>query len=324
MHALMYRLETPALDTGNSHHDADDLPDTNARSDCLPLPDSDILQAALSEHAGKRIRVAHQVRGYRAQWQQLAITNAEQYLGTQLANRSQLSKRFETLRSALDMEQAPHRLECFDISHTRGERTVASCVVFEAGVANKSKYRRFNIDGIEPGDDYAAMRQALTRRFKRVKNGEDYMPDLLLIDGGKGQLGVAVETLEELDVTGVNVIGVAKGSTRKPGLEQIFLPGAKSPLILPADSPGLHLIQQIRDEAHRFAIAGHRGQRGKARQGSMLDGVDGLGPKRRKKLLQTFGGPKQVARAGVSELARVEGISATMAQRIYDHFHNTA
>ena len=174
------------------------------------------------------------------------------------------------------------------------------------------------------GDDYAAMRQALTRRFKRVKKGEDYMPDLLLIDGGKGQLGVAVEALEELGVTGVNVIGVAKGSTRKPGLEQIFLPGEKSPLILPADSPGLHLIQQIRDEAHRFAIAGHRGQRGKARQASMLDGVDGLGPKRRKKLLQTFGGPKQVARAGVSELARVEGISATMAQRIYDHFHNTA
>lgn len=290
-----------------------------------PLPaDDKWLAESLGRRAQRKVGFKTNVRAERKRWLDNTRATLAQTLSAQLASRAGVEKRLSSLAKGLGLEAPPMHMACFDISHTRGERTVASCVVFEAGVANKSKYRRFNIDGIEPGDDYAAMRQALTRRFKRVKNGEDYMPDLLLIDGGKGQLGVAVETLEELDVSGVNVIGVAKGSTRKPGLEQIFLPGAKSPLILPADSPGLHLIQQIRDEAHRFAIAGHRGQRGKARQGSMLDGVDGLGPKRRKKLLQTFGGPKQVARAGVSELARVEGISATMAQRIYDYFHNTA
>src|SRR5699024_11080620 len=157
----------------------------------------------------------------------------------------------------------PLRVACFDISHTRGEATVAACVVFESGVPQKSAYRRFNIRDIEPGDDYAAMRQALMRRFKRVKSGEAPMPDLLLIDGGKGQLGVAEETLAELEIEGLRLAAVAQGASRKPGLEQIFLPGRAAPLILPADSPGLHLIQQIRDEAHRFAITAHRGQRKK-------------------------------------------------------------
>lgn len=290
-----------------------------------PLPSDDAwLTESLADRSGRRVQLKTHVRGERKRWLDNTRATLTQTLSAQLASRAGVEKRLDSLTKALKLDRPPMQMACFDISHTRGERAVASCVVFEAGAPQKSAYRRFNIDGIEPGDDYAAMRQALTRRFKRVKEGEAAMPDLLLIDGGKGQLGVAVETLQELEVSGVQVLGVAKGSSRKPGLEQLFLPGHGAPLILPADSPGLHLIQQIRDEAHRFAIAAHRGQRGKARQGSMLDGVEGLGPKRRKKLLQTFGGPKQVSRAGVAELRRVEGISATMAQRIYDYFHNTA
>ncbi|GAB3683622.1 excinuclease ABC subunit UvrC [Salinisphaera aquimarina] len=290
-----------------------------------PLPSDDTLLAeSLGRRAQRKVVFKTNVRGERKRWLDNTRATLVQTLSAQLASRAGVEKRLGSLATALGLAGPPMQMACFDISHTGGERAVASCVVFEAGAPNKSAYRRFNIDGIEPGDDYAAMRQALTRRFKRVTSGEAAMPDLLLIDGGKGQLAVAEEVMAELEVTGVQLLGVAKGSTRKPGLEQLFLPGHNAPLILPADSPGLHLIQQIRDEAHRFAIAGHRGQRGKARQGSMLDGVEGLGPKRRKKLLQTFGGPKQVARAGISELARVEGISATMAQRIYDYFHNTA
>lgn len=282
------------------------------------------LAESLSRRAQRKVAFKTRVRAERRRWLDNTRATLAQTLSAQLASRAGVERRLSSLAQGLGLQAPPMQIACFDISHTRGERTVASCVVFEAGVANKSKYRRFNIEGIEPGDDYAAMRQALTRRFKRVTSGEESRPDLLLIDGGKGQLAVAREVLRELDVSDVQLVGVAKGSTRKPGLEQLFLPAQSAPLILPADSPGLHLIQQIRDEAHRFAITGHRGQRGKARQGSMLDGVDGLGPKRRKKLLQTFGGPKQIARAGVSELARVDGISATMAQRIYDYFHNTA
>ncbi|ROO26682.1 excinuclease ABC subunit C [Salinisphaera orenii MK-B5] len=290
-----------------------------------PLPSDDAwLAESLSQRAGRKVAFKPRVRGERRRWLDNTRATLEQTLSAQLASRAGVEKRLAALADALGLETPPMQMACFDISHTRGERAVASCVVFEGGAPNKSAYRRFNIDGIEPGDDYAAMRQALTRRFKRVRSGEAPLPDLLLIDGGKGQLAVARETLAELGIEGVQLLGVAKGATRKPGLEQLFLPGDNAPLILPADSPALHLIQQIRDEAHRFAIAAHRGQRGKARSGSMLDDVEGLGPKRRKKLLQTFGGPRQVARAGVAELARVDGISARMAQRIYDHFHDTA
>ncbi|SFH48075.1 excinuclease ABC subunit UvrC [Modicisalibacter xianhensis] len=286
------------------------------------LPDNDILQAALSEHAGKRIRVAHQVRGYRAQWQQLAITNAEQYLGTQLANRSQLSKRFETLRSALGMEQPPHRLECFDISHSHGEATVASCVVFDQEGPVKSDYRRFNIEGVAAGDDYAAMRQALTRRFKRLQQQEDgKRPDILLIDGGKGQLNMAREVLQELGVTDVRLIGVAKGTTRKAGLETLFLETVDNTLSLESGSPALHLIQHIRDEAHRFAITGHRQRRDKARRTSTLQDIPGVGPKRRRELLKFFGGLQGVRHATRDELARVPGISASLAASIHQALH---
>ncbi|MES1953350.1 excinuclease ABC subunit UvrC [Salinisphaera hydrothermalis] len=290
-----------------------------------PLPaENDELAESLTARAGRRVAIKTNVRGERRRWLDNTRATLDQTLSAQLASRAGVEKRLTALADALGMNEPPMQMACFDISHTRGEKTVASCVVFEAGAPNKSAYRRFNISGIEPGDDYAAMRQALTRRFKRVKAGEAKLPDLLLIDGGKGQLAVAREVLGELEVSGVQLLGVAKGSTRKPGLEQLFLPGQNAPLILPADSPGLHLIQQIRDEAHRFAIAAHRGQRGKARSASVLDGVEGLGPKRRKSLLQTFGGPREVARAGVSDLARVEGISTAMAQRIYDYFHDTA
>ncbi|MGB7754619.1 MAG: excinuclease ABC subunit UvrC [Salinisphaera sp.] len=291
--------------------------------DPVPADDAELAES-LSARGKRRVAIKSNVRGERRRWLENTQATLDQTLSARLASRAGVEKRLSALAAALGLDEPPMQMACFDISHTRGEKTVASCVVFEAGAPNKSAYRRFNITGIEPGDDYAAMRQAVTRRFKRVKAGEAKLPDLLLIDGGKGQLGVAREALEELEITGVQLLGVAKGTTRKPGLEQLFLPGQNAPLILPADSPGLHLIQQIRDEAHRFAIAAHRGQRGKARSASALDGVEGLGPKRRKSLLQTFGGPREVARAGVSDLARVEGISTAMAQRIYDYFHDTA
>lgn len=287
-----------------------------------PQPEeSDWLAEALSKRAERRVQLKTRVRGKRAEWLANARATLAQAMSTHMTSRAGVEQRLQALAEALDWSAPPMRMACFDISHTRGEATVASCVVFEAGLPQKSDYRRFNIKGIDPGDDYAAMRQALTRRFTRVKAGEAPLPDLLLIDGGRNHLAVAAEVLEELGISGVAMIGVAEGSKRQPSVEQLFLPGRKSPLILPHDSLALHLIQHIRDEAHRFAIAAHRGQRGKARTGSVLDGIEGLGPKRRKNLLQSFGGPRQVARASVFDLARVDGISVTMAQRIYDYFH---
>jgi excinuclease ABC subunit C len=270
------------------------------------------------------VAIKTNVRGDRRRWLDNTHATLEQTLSAQLATRAGVERRLHSLAEGLGLEQPPLRMACFDISHTRGEKTVASCVVFEGGVPNKSAYRRFNITGIAPGDDYAAMRQALTRRFKRVQESEAQVPDLLLIDGGKGQLGVAQEVLDELAVPDVQLLSVAKGASRKPGLEELFLPERSAPLILPPDSPGLHLIQQIRDEAHRFAIAAHRGQRNKSRRGSVLDSIEGLGPKRRRSLLQNFGSTREVARAGVSDLARVDGISKALAERIYNYFHDTA
>ncbi|HSD97316.1 MAG TPA: helix-hairpin-helix domain-containing protein, partial [Sulfuricaulis sp.] len=198
---------------------------------------------------------------------------------------------------------------------------VASCVVFDANGPVKSDYRRFNIEGIEPGDDYGAMTQALTRRYRRVKEGEGKLPDLLLIDGGKGQLSAAEAVLQELQIEDLRLVAVAKGVERKPGKEQLFLSGSGRPTILPPTSAGLHLIQQIRDEAHRFAIAGHRARRGKARTTSTIERIPGVGGKRRQALLKNFGGLREVARAGVEDLARVPGISPQLAQKIYDAFH---
>ena len=213
------------------------------------------------------------------------------------------------------------RLECFDISHTMGESTVASCVVMDTQGAVKSDYRQFNIKSITPGDDYAAMEQALTRRYTRIKKGEGKLPDILFIDGGKGQVSEAMKVMEELQIEDVAVIGIAKGPDRKPGLETLIVGRTGKMFDLPHDSAALHLIQQIRDEAHRFAITGHRQRRAKTRKTSTLEGIEGLGPKRRQQLLKQFGGLQGIKRAGVEDLSAINGISKALAQRIYDYFH---
>ncbi len=281
----------------------------------------EVLEQVLSQQAGRRVTLTAKVRGDRARWVGLAETNARHALTAHLASRAHLTARFEALQEALGLESLPQRIECFDISHTMGEAPVASCVVFDPGGPVKSDYRRYNIEGITGGDDYAAMAQALTRRFRKVVEGEGSSPDLLLIDGGKGQVAAAELVLEEMQLRGMMLLGVAKGPTRKAGLEQLILSGGGGTIILPEDSAALHLIQQVRDEAHRFAITGHRQRRAKSRRASRLEEIPGLGPKRRQALLRQFGGLQEVARAGVEDLAAVRGISRELAQRIYDIFH---
>ncbi len=287
----------------------------------LPLPDSDILESALGSRAERRVRVTHKVRGHRSQWLELAKTNAEQQLASRLASQSELERRFDSLRNALALEAPPERLECFDISHSHGEATVASCVVFDRNGPRKSDYRRFNIEDVTAGDDYAAMRQALSRRFGRLSEGEGVTPDILLLDGGKGQLNLAREVLDELSLGNILLVGVAKGTTRKAGLETLFIETIDRTLDLPAASPALHLIQHVRDEAHRFAITGHRNRRDKARRSSALEDIDGIGPKRRRELLRFFGGLQGVKQASREELARVPGISAALADTIHRSLH---
>jgi excinuclease ABC subunit C len=285
------------------------------------LPDIELLQQVLTERAGNNITLSHRVRGDRARWIQMAENNAKMALSNQLANQASTVQRFEALQDVLSLENTPQRLECFDISHTMGEATVASCVVMDPMGLQKSDYRRFNIEGITGGDDYAAMQQALTRRYTRLKKGEGKLPDILFIDGGKGQVSEAISVLEEMQVTDVLIVGIAKGPDRKPGLETLFVGSIHKEITLPSDSPALHLIQQIRDEAHRFAITGHRQRRAKARNVSVLEEVEGLGPKRRQALLKQFGGLQGIQRAGVEDLAKVNGISKSLAQKIYDLFH---
>ncbi|MCO6059194.1 excinuclease ABC subunit UvrC [Pseudomonas sp. MOB-449] len=280
------------------------------------------LIAALAELRGRELDISHRVRGTRARWQQLAVTNAEQALTARLANRQHTAARFEALAEALGLDEAPQRLECYDISHSSGEATVASCVVFGPEGALKSDYRRYNIEGVTAGDDYAAMHQALTRRFSKLKDGEGKIPDVLLVDGGKGQLSMAQEVLKELAVPELILLGVAKGVTRKPGFETLYLNDASHEFTLPADSPALHLIQQIRDEAHRFAITGHRARRGKARRTSSLEEVAGVGPKRRRELLKHFGGLQELSRASIEEIAKAPGISKKLAESIYAALHS--
>ena len=279
---------------------------------------SDVITEALSDSAGRRVVINHRLRGERARWQAMAVTNAEQGLAAHLSSRAGLRRRFEALQDALSLDELPERLECFDISHTMGEATVASCVVFGLEGPAKSDYRRFNIEGVTPGDDYGAMRQALLRRYTRLKRGEGPIPDVLLVDGGPGQLAEAGRVLEELQVDGPAIVGVAKGPDRRPGMEVLHLLGTEVPSILAADSPALHLIQQVRDEAHRFAIGGHRQRRAKRRRTSTLEQIPGVGPKRRQTLLRQFGGLRQLSRAGVEDIAAVEGINRPLAQRIYD------
>jgi excinuclease ABC subunit C len=287
----------------------------------LPIEDEALLSRALSEQVARQIAVRHRVRAPRTRWLEMAAENARQALELRIAGTAGFTAQFEGLGEALGLEEAPRRIECFDISHTGGEATVASCVVFTTEGPLKSDYRRFNISGVAAGDDYAAMRQALMRRYSRLKRGEAPMPDLLLLDGGAGQLAEAQAVLNELQLDGVELVAIAKGPTRRPGLERLFLAGQPAPLILPRNSGALHLVQQVRDEAHRFAIAGHRQRRARVRRVSPLEGITGLGPKRRRQLVSELGGMQGVVAAGVEDLARVQGISRDLAQRIYDALH---
>ena len=284
------------------------------------IPDADWLEQVLAEQAGHKVTVRARVRKERARWLAMAARNARLALAARLASRAGMARRFEALQTALGLGEPIERIECFDISHTRGEATVASCVVFNTEGAVKSDYRRFNISGVEPGDDYAAMAQALERRYTRVRDEEGRWPDLILIDGGKGQVAVAARVLEELQLADLPMLGVAKGRERRPGWEVLHRPDGTE-LRLPADSQALHLIQQIRDEAHRFAITGHRQRRGRSRTESPLEAIPGVGPKRRAQLLRQFGGLREVARAGVEDLTKVKGVSRALAQQIYDAFH---
>jgi excinuclease ABC subunit C len=280
-----------------------------------------VLEATLAERAGHKVRITSQVRGIRARWLELMHDNAEQALKMRSLARTGIESSLEELRDAFELEQAPQRLECFDISHTGGTDTVASCVVFGAEGPIKSEYRRFNIAGIQPGDDYAAMHQALTRRYKRVREGEVPAPDVLLIDGGRGQLTEAARVLDELGVAGIELIGVAKGADRRPGQEQLFTLERETPTILPPDSSALHLIQRVRDEAHRFAITGHRRKRAKRHSQSILETIPGLGPVKRRELLKQFGGLQGIMRAGIDDFVQIRGLGRELAEVIYEHLH---
>ncbi|WP_237056204.1 excinuclease ABC subunit UvrC [Microbulbifer sediminum] len=284
--------------------------------------DREALQEALGQQAGREVIISHKLRGNRATWVTMAQQAAAQNLGSRTAAQQKLQGRFEALQEVLELEQLPERLECFDISHSSGEATVASCVVFDTGGPVKSDYRRFNIEGIQAGDDYAAMGQALKRRYTRLSSGEGKFPNILLIDGGKGQVRQAVDTLNALGVVGVQIVGVAKGTTRKAGFETLYVVAGGRELVLSADSPALHLIQQVRDEAHRFAITGHRQRRDKKRRESPLEGIPGVGPARRRALLRHFGGLQEIRRATVQELASVDGVSRKLAQDIYSALHS--
>jgi excinuclease ABC subunit C len=285
------------------------------------IEDAQLLQDELGERAGHKVAIKHNVRGDRQRWLGMARTNAEQGLNLKVASNATIKRQFAALSEFLGAEQPLERLECFDVSHTSGEATVASCVVFNTAGPMKSDYRRFNLTPESAGDDYAGMREALQRRYTRVKKGEVPMPDVLFVDGGKGQLAEAGKVLQELELDWLPVVAVAKGRSRKPGAEQLFLPGSKTARTLAADSPALLLIQQIRDEAHRFAITGHRQRRAKARKTSRLEDIPGLGPKRRRELLRQFGGLQGVIGAGVDDLIKVRGISRTLAESIYNDLH---
>jgi excinuclease ABC subunit C len=269
----------------------------------------------------RKVKINHQVKTSKAAWLLMANNNVKQLLQSKLQAKSHLQKRMQVLMDELALDKIPFRMECFDISHFQGEETVASCVVFEQGQAKKSDYRRFNIKNVAKGDDYAAIEQAVRRRFERLVKEQATLPDLLIIDGGKGQLNQAQKVLEDLNLPQVTLISVAKGSDRKVGMEQIFFPSEAIARRLDDDSLGLHLIQAIRDEAHRFAITGHRGKRDKKRKTSTLEGIAGVGAKRRKALIQHFGGLQGVKRAGVEDLKLVEGINAALAELIYDYLH---
>lgn len=285
------------------------------------LPDAALLATVLSEQAQHKVVLTSKVRTERKKWLEMAMTSAKQSLAAQLHTKANNQARMQALQAVLGLRALPQRIECFDVSHTMGEATVASCVVFTQDGPLKSHYRRFNIEGITPGDDIAAMRQVITRRFKRLQKENSSLPEVVLIDGGPTQLTVATEVLSELAIEGVLVVGVSKGPDRKPGYETLHIPhqGAKH---LPADDLALHFIQHIRDEAHRFAITGHRLRRDKKRQQSRLEDIPGIGAKRRRELLRYFGGIQGLAHASLEELKKVPGISHSLAERIFVALHD--
>lgn len=286
-----------------------------------PVTEQSLIKKTLEDSAGHRIELVRRPRKQRARWLEMAMNNAQSSLRQKLASRDHLENRFIDLAQLLGLKTEITRLECFDISHIQGDQTVAACVVFDRNGPLKEAYRRFNIQQAKSGDDYGALSEAVTRRFQRMKKGEHRSPDVLLIDGGKGQVQAVVAALEAIALPEVFVVGVSKGPDRKPGMEKIYLAQSGETLVPGPESAGLLLIQHIRDESHRFAIAGHRHQRNKSKKTSPLEQIDGLGPKRRQVLLKQFGGLREIASAGVEDLCTIQGISRALAQRIYDHFH---
>lgn len=283
--------------------------------------DTENILKTLSEKAGFKVNISMNPIGERRVWLEMSEKNAGLGALQRSSQKAGDAARLSGLQQALQLPETVQRIECFDISHTQGEATVASCVVFDHNTMQSGEYRRFNIRESGPGDDYGAMREVLMRRYRKLVASEGKMPDMVIVDGGQGQLGVAQEVMNELGLDDLPLLGVAKGESRKPGMEQLLMPGRAEPLRLPADHPGLHLIQQIRDEAHRFAIEGHRARRGKARTVSALEQISGIGAKRRQRLLARFGGLRGVVAASQDELAQVEGISQALAERIYNELH---
>jgi excinuclease ABC subunit C len=285
------------------------------------VEDADLVEAALTERSHHAVQIRSNVRGTRARWLAMARANAELGLKMKAASRAGMAEQLESLAVELGLGRTPERLECFDVSHTMGESAIASCVVMGPEGPVKSDYRRFNLRDLTPGDDYAGLEQAVERHFTRIARGESPLPDVLLIDGGPGQLQAALDALAKVGIAPAITVGVAKGADRRAGQERLFLAGQEAPLILAAGSPALRLIQRVRDEAHRFAIAGHRKARDRTRRESFLEEIPGLGPARRRELLTAFGGLQGVKQASVEDLAKVQGISRALAERIYERMN---
>ncbi|HET7731041.1 MAG TPA: excinuclease ABC subunit UvrC [Usitatibacter sp.] len=300
------------------HYAAQPVP---GRVICDQLDTPPEMEALLSGIAERPVKIVSRPVGESRTWLELARRNASLAIGQRLSAQATQEARMAALQEFLGVEQPIGRIECFDISHTMGEAPIASCVVYDRGAMQNSEYRRYNVKGVEPGDDYGAMRFAMEKRYRKLADGEGRTPDLILIDGGLGQLNSAKAVMADMGLHQIRMIGVAKGEERKAGMEQLVMGGDEAPRRLPPDHPALHLIQQVRDEAHRFAISGHRAKRGKARTASRLEEISAVGPTRRRKLLEHFGGLQGVLAASIDDLSRVEGISRKLAERIYQELH---